>query len=472
MAEGPSLLRTDSGVMPLMVDSGTSSLFSMIDDRKNLEDKINTCNGFYCDQFTPNSATKPKMWTENWTGWFLSFGSAVPYRPVEDIAFDVAQFFQRGGTFQNYYQYHGGTNFGRTTGGPFIATSYDYDAPIDEYGLLRQPKWGHLKDVHKAIKLCEPTMVGTNPTITSLGPNLEGCSPFQAGVYKTGSGLCTAFLANVDSQSDAIVNFNGNSYNLPAWSVSILPDCKNVVLNTAKINSVATIPQFTRQSLNDNVGASEAFLSGWSWFNKPVGISSNNTFMQLGLTEQINTAAYKSDYLRYSLSTNSQGGSQTVLHVESLGHVLYAFINGKLAGSDEGNRGNAKVAIEVPITLVPGKNRIDLLSLTVGLQNYGAFFDKWGAGVTGPVKLKGLNNGSTIDLSSQQWTYQTGLKGEELGLSGGGSSVWVSKPTLPKNQPLIWYKRHCKTYGIESKYSSDSQNVAKVKDIAAVEPSL
>lgn len=35
-----------------------------------------------------------------------------------------------------FYQYHGGTNFGRTSGGPFIATSYDYDAPIDEYGKL------------------------------------------------------------------------------------------------------------------------------------------------------------------------------------------------------------------------------------------------------------------------------------------------------------------------------------------------
>lgn len=31
--------------------------------------QINTCNGFYCDQFTPNSDKKPKMWTENWTGW-------------------------------------------------------------------------------------------------------------------------------------------------------------------------------------------------------------------------------------------------------------------------------------------------------------------------------------------------------------------------------------------------------------------
>lgn len=40
-------------------------------------------------------------------------------------------------------------------------------------GLLRQPKWGHLKDLHKAIKLCEAALIATDPTITSLGTNLE-----------------------------------------------------------------------------------------------------------------------------------------------------------------------------------------------------------------------------------------------------------------------------------------------------------
>ena len=34
---------------------------------------------------------------------FLGFGEPTPYRPVEDLAFAVARFFQRGGTFQNYY---------------------------------------------------------------------------------------------------------------------------------------------------------------------------------------------------------------------------------------------------------------------------------------------------------------------------------------------------------------------------------
>lgn len=37
--------------------------------------------------------------------------------------------------FVDLQQYHGGTNFGRSSGGPFIATSYDYDAPLDEYGM-------------------------------------------------------------------------------------------------------------------------------------------------------------------------------------------------------------------------------------------------------------------------------------------------------------------------------------------------
>jgi hypothetical protein len=42
-------------------------------------------------------------------------------------------------------------------------------------------------------------------------------------------------------------------------------------------------------------------------------------------------------------------------------------------------------------------------------QNYGAFLDIMGAGITGPVKLKGIKNGTTIDLSSQQWTYQVSV---------------------------------------------------------------
>ncbi|XP_073137651.1 beta-galactosidase 8-like [Henckelia pumila] len=411
---------------------------------------INTCNGFYCDQFTPNSDKKPKIWTELWSGWFTSWGDPIPYRPTEDVAFGVARFYQLNGTLVNYYMYHGGTNFGRTSGGPFITTSYDYDAPIDEFGLLRQPKWGHLKDLHEAIKLCEEPMVESFGNTTSLGPNLE------VTVYKTESGQCAAFLANLGNQTDATVSFNGDSYDLPAWSVSILPDCQNVVFNTAKINSATTIPKFIHQASQNGTysvasnqnGTTSAGppLSQWSWFREPVGISSKSAFVLLGLVEQINTTADKSDYLWYSMSTQINGndpllrdGSQLLLHVDSLGHALYAFVNGQLAGSGKGSNSNNKASLEVPVSLEPGNNKIDILSLTVGLKNYGAFFDLAGAGING-VQLKGASNGSTIDFSSESWTYQIGLKGEEIGLSGGGSPMWINGPVLPKKTPLTWYK--------------------------------
>ena len=44
-------------------------------------------------------------------------------------------------------------------------------------GFLRQPKWGHLKDLHKVIKQVEEALVATDPSITSLGSNLE-VNPF------------------------------------------------------------------------------------------------------------------------------------------------------------------------------------------------------------------------------------------------------------------------------------------------------
>ncbi|GJS27432.1 beta-galactosidase-like protein isoform X2 [Tanacetum coccineum] len=90
---------------------------------------------------------------------FTEFGGAVPYRPAEDLGYSVAKFIQSGGSFINYYMYHGGTNFGRTAGGPFIATSYDYDAPLDEFGsgddegyeLKRLQLFSHLTEFEEDV---------------------------------------------------------------------------------------------------------------------------------------------------------------------------------------------------------------------------------------------------------------------------------------------------------------------------------
>ncbi|KAK3028523.1 hypothetical protein RJ639_038591, partial [Escallonia herrerae] len=409
---------------------------------------INTCNGCYCDGFTPNSPSKPKMWTENYSGWFLSFGYAVPYRPVEDLAFSVARFFEKGGTFQNYYMYFGGTNFGRTAGGPLIATSYDYDAPIDEYGFTRQPKWGHLRDLHKSIKHCEDYLVNADPTQQSLGMNLE------AHVYYKTSNDCAAFLANYDSSVDANVSFNGNSYFLPAWSVSILPDCKNVIFNTAKFLAALYSKVVSQRTVGDvalahNTRGSELSLasSKWSWYKEEVGVWSNNSFVASSLLEQINTTKDMSDFLWYTTSINVDENmkhgreSEGILLIESLGHAALVFVNKKLVGFGYGNHDIPDFLFSKKISLNYGSNTLDVLSMMIGLQNYGPWFDIAGAGIFSVI-LGDLKNGKK-NISSSEWTYQVGLKGEYLGLdkmSLANSSVWIQESALPTNQSLIWYK--------------------------------
>ncbi|XP_042514195.1 beta-galactosidase 1-like [Macadamia integrifolia] len=397
---------------------------------------INTCNDFYCDWFSPNKAYKPKMWTENWTGWYTEFGGPVPHRPAEDVAFSVAKFIQKGGSFVNYYMYHGGTNFGRTAGGPFIATSYDYDAPIDEYGLLRQPKWGHLRDLHKAIKLCEHALVSANPTVTKLGSNQE------AHVFQSKSGACAAFLANYDSNSFATVSFRNTKYNLPPWSISILPDCKNTVFNTARIGSQSAQMKMTPASVG---------VGGFSWqsYNEETASVEDSSFTVAGLLEQINVTRDSTDYLWYMTTVQIgpneiflKNGQLPVLTVMSAGHALHVFINGQLSGTAYGSLENPKLTFSGSVPLRAGINKISLLSLSVGLPNVGIHYETWNAGVLGPVTLKGLNEGRR-DLSWQKWSYKIGLKGEALSLhtlSGSSSVEWVEGSQMARKQPLTWYK--------------------------------
>ncbi|TYK25858.1 beta-galactosidase 7-like [Cucumis melo var. makuwa] len=97
-----------------------------------LQPIINTYNGFYYDNFTPNNPKSPKISIENWVGWFKKWSDKDPYKIAEDVAFSTARVFQSGAVFNNYYMYH--TNFGRTSEGPFITTSYDYNGHLMNMG--------------------------------------------------------------------------------------------------------------------------------------------------------------------------------------------------------------------------------------------------------------------------------------------------------------------------------------------------
>ncbi|KAK2971493.1 hypothetical protein RJ640_020899 [Escallonia rubra] len=417
---------------------------------------INTCNGFYCDAFTPNKPYKPTMWTEAWSGWFTEFGGPTNQRPVQDLAYAVARFLQNGGSYVNYYMFHGGTNFGRTAGGPFITTSYDYDAPIDEYGMIREPKYSHLKELHRAIKLCEPALVSSDPTVTSLGNSQ------QAHVFAAGPGKCAAFLSNVDSNSAARVVFNNMHYNLPPWSISILPDCRNVIFNTAKVGT---------QTSRTQMLPTNSQLHSWEIYDEDMtSLGDSSTLTAIGLLEQINVTRDNSDYLWYITSVDIgssesflRGGQNPTLTVKSKGHAVHVFINGQLSGSAYGTRKNQRFTFTGPVNLRAGTNRIALLSITVGLPNIGLHFEAWNTGILGPVLLKGLDEGKR-DLSWQMWNYKVGLKGEAMNLvspSGVSSVDWIGGSLNQVHQPLTWYKAYFDAPGEDEPLALDMRSMGK-----------
>ncbi|XP_074308121.1 beta-galactosidase 3-like [Silene latifolia] len=422
----------------MAVSMQTGVPWTMCKDVSTPDPLINTCNGFYCHQFTPNRPYKPKLWTEAWSGWFSEFGKSSSQRPVQDLAFAVARFIQTGGSLVNYYMYHGGTNFGRTAGGPFITTSYDYDAPIDEYGLIRQAKYGHLKELHKAIKLCEPSLVAADPIVTELGPKQ------QAHVFYPEKGSCAAFLANYEIDSGVKVLFNNKHYNLPPWSISILPDCKNVAFNTAKVGE---------QTSHMEMMASNAKIYSWESYNEDVSaVDDGSTMSAFGLLEQLNVTRDSTDYLWYKTSvdvnpsdSSLHGGEQPTLVVQSTGHAVHVFINGRLIGSAFGDRKSRRFTFRKKVNLQPGTNKFALLSIAVGLPNVGGHFETWDTGILGPVVLEGLDKGK-LDLSWERWTYQVGLKGESMNLaSPNGISMvdWMdSKIAIQKGEPLMWHKAY------------------------------
>ena len=126
-------------------------------EKNGLDDLVWTMNfgtGANIDQqfrrlgeLRPNA---PKMCSEFWSGWFDKWGARHETRPAKDMVDGMDEMLSKGISF-SLYMTHGGTSFGHWAGAnsPGFApdvTSYDYDAPINEYGQAT-PKFWELREM-------------------------------------------------------------------------------------------------------------------------------------------------------------------------------------------------------------------------------------------------------------------------------------------------------------------------------------
>ncbi|KAK6924521.1 Beta-galactosidase, beta-sandwich domain [Dillenia turbinata] len=404
---------------------------------------INACNGRHCgDTFAgPNKPYKPSLWTENWTAQFRVFGDPPSQRSAEDLAFSTARFFSKDGSLANYYMYFGGTNFGRTAAA-FVTTRYYDEAPLDEYGLRREPKWGHLRDLHTALKLSKKALLWGSASVQILGKGVE------AQVYeKSGSNICAAFLCNNNSRDAATVTFRGSEYYLPRHSISILPDCKTVVYNTQTTrDSVPSqvVAQHNVRTFHRSKKANKNFQ--WQMAQEKVPTYRDTPDRQKRPQELIFMTKDTSDYLWYTTRIELERedlpfkeNTKPVLEVANLGHAMHTFVNGEFVGTGHGSKTEKSFVFTKAIPLKIGTNEITLLGMTMGLPDSGVYLERRMAGVH-TVALKGLMTG-TLDITQNGWGHKVGIDGEKLGVyTQEGSQKVKWKTSEGRGPPLTWYK--------------------------------
>jgi hypothetical protein len=155
----------------------------------------------------------------------------------------------------------------------------------------------------------------------------------QSFVFRSSTAVCAAFLENKNKLSYARVAFNGLHYDLPPWSISILPDCKTTVFNTARVRlgteflvhattpfswSLYSTPIvllhhiniFEKHVLKDMLIQVRSQISqmkmewagGFTWqsYNDEINSLGEESFTTVGLLEQINVTRDSTDYLWYT----------------------------------------------------------------------------------------------------------------------------------------------------------------------------
>ncbi|MEU5823550.1 glycoside hydrolase family 35 protein [Streptomyces sp. NPDC047803] len=127
-----------------------------------------------------HQASGPLMCMEFWCGWFEHWGAPPVVRDPAQAAGALAEILECGASV-NIYMAHGGTNFGGWAGanrsGPLqdqgllpTVTSYDYDAPVDEYGRATEK-----------FRLFREVLAGyADGPLPALPPEPVGLAPVRA----------------------------------------------------------------------------------------------------------------------------------------------------------------------------------------------------------------------------------------------------------------------------------------------------
>ena len=399
---------------------------------------LETINGFsaYNDiaKHRQNHPDQPAVWTEHWTGWYNTFGNPRHPRSSEKTSYADARFFAQGGTGVNYYMWHAGTNFDRE---PMYLQCPDYGfyAPLDEYGLPTT-KCNHLSRLHHVLLDYAGVLLAVDP------PEPQSLGPQQAAYAYSSGGRSLVFILNNDPAASATVTFEGQQYELPAESVSLIGDGK-LLMNTGRIDPKDQITRAMKPLPKNAIGR-------FAWWLEPLpaerpadleAITAEQPVEQLKLTHDT------TDYCWYSTKLTVASGEAGKLTLEGVGDIVHVFVDGAFAATTpapiEENRGPVDgpgFVQSFGINAEPGEHELAILCCAMGMIKHDCMIGDrnmveerkglWGRALWNGQPLPG------------PWTMQPGLVGERAGVFADAGSLLKWRPGRgPSARPqLRWWR--------------------------------
>lgn len=372
-----------------------------------IEGAIETINAFYghesLETHRREHPQQPALWTENWPSWYDTWGYARHRRDPRDVAYSVARFVAGGGTGVNYYMWHGGTNFGRES--MYLqTTSYDFDAPLNEYGLPT-PKFHHLAKLHHALLECQAPILAGLPSVLELATDMIA--------FEFGDGA-VRFLCN-DSTSDATVDLGEREkYSIPA-------KCVHLFRNGQLLFDSSDISRAQVENRPHHQLVTQAPMRFECW-REPLP-RDWPTVAQSAVTnpapiEQLQLTRDRSDYCWYSASikVDAAAGGEADLVLDGMADFVSVYIDGALVATSalplaenrvlQNNEGFRQT---FHLSLAPGLHRLDLLCASLGLIK-----GDWMLGfVNQAMERKGIWGSVTwAGKRIENWRMQPGLLGE------------------------------------------------------------
>lgn len=412
---------------------------------------IETSNGF---SITPERIATvrkahpgtPLLWTENWPAWYSVWGGGV--FPVKDGRFmvgEILDFISRGGSGISYYPWHGGTNFGRNS--MYLqTTSYDFSAPLDEYGNITATG-NYLGRLH--------TVLQEHSSILLEGDRTESVEGVKRTVtWHKGSEELRMVQEILPKE------LSGQDFPSRRPKSARLFNARSEVLFDVDATCESVTRSFVASAWNPVPRMNNDPLEWQAWDEPFPSERDDKGAVSIEPVEQLSLTKDNTDYCWYSstLEVAQEGPRELVIPYGA--DFFYVYVDGKLTAtsklplsedrgaitpedpahprvvaniSEEGHEHGFQHTFTLP-KLATGTHRLDLLATAVGMIK-----GDWQIASPMNFERKGIWEGVLWDGKPlQNWTMRPGFVGERHNLPTHPDEVhWR---VASDSRPLRWYK--------------------------------